>query len=337
MSGAPAGLLPWCLEQLPAAPGAALAPLAGDASFRRYFRLSWDGGTAVACVAPPATEKNAEFLAVREQFADAGVRVPDLLGADLERGYLLLEDLGDALLLPALDRDSVDGWYRQAMGLLLALATAPCGDLPPYDDAALQAELDLFPQWFCEQLLGLPFDAAASRCFDDLCGRLLAAAASQPRVPVHRDYHSRNLLITGGGLATIDFQDALCGPVTYDLVSLLRDCYCRWPDDDVYRWARVFHGELAARGLAGLPDAGSFLVAFDLMGLQRHLKVLGIFARLWLRDGKDGYLADLPRVYGYVRDVLAAHPGEPALAAFAAWLDAAVAPRLPAQPWWQAL
>ncbi|HBO13247.1 MAG TPA: hypothetical protein DD491_10730, partial [Halieaceae bacterium] len=116
VSGAPAGLLPWCLEQLPAAPGAALAPLAGDASFRRYFRLSWDGGTAVACVAPPATEKNAEFLAVREQFADAGVRVPDLLGADLERGYLLLEDLGDALLLPALDRDSVDGWYRQAMG-----------------------------------------------------------------------------------------------------------------------------------------------------------------------------------------------------------------------------
>ncbi|MEQ8262146.1 phosphotransferase [Pseudohaliea sp.] len=336
MSSAPADLLPWCLAQLPGAAGAALAPLAGDASFRRYFRLRWDGGTAVACVAPPATEKNAEFIAVRAQFAAAGVRVPGLLGADLERGYLLLEDLGDALLLPALDRDSVDGWYRQAMVPLLALATAPCDGLPPYDDAALRAELDLFPHWFCEQLLGLSLDADAARRFDDLCARLLASAAAQPRVPVHRDYHSRNLLITGGGLATIDFQDALCGPVTYDLVSLLRDCYCRWPDDDVQRWARAFHGELAARGLAGLPDAGGFLVAFDLMGLQRHLKVLGIFARLWLRDGKDGYLGDLPRVYGYVRDVLAALPGEPALAAFAAWLDAVVAPRLPAQPWWRA-
>ncbi|MHA7816766.1 MAG: aminoglycoside phosphotransferase family protein [Pseudohaliea sp.] len=336
MTAPPDDLLPWCRAQLPGTPAAVLAPLAGDASFRRYFRLRWDGGTAVACVAPPATEKNTEFLAVREQFAAAGVRVPGLLGADLRRGYLLLEDLGDALLLPALDHASVDGWYRQAMAPLLALATAPCGDLPPYDDAALQAELDLFPHWFCGQLLGLPPAAAASRCFDDLCARLLAAAAAQPRVPVHRDYHSRNLLITGGGLATIDFQDALCGPVTYDLVSLLRDCYCRWPDDEVYRWARAFHGELAARGLAGLPDADGFLLAFDLMGLQRHLKVLGIFARLWLRDGKDGYLGDLPRVYGYVRDVLAAHPGEPSLAAFAAWLDAVVAPRLPAQSWWRA-
>ena len=335
MSGAPDDLLPWCLAQLPAAPGAALAPLAGDASFRRYFRLRWDGGTAVACVAPPATEKNAEFLAVRDQFAAAGVRVPGLLGADLDRGYLLLEDLGDALLLPALRADSVDGWYRQAMVPLLALAAAPCGDLPPYDDAALRAELDLFPSWFCERLLGLPFDGAAARYFEALSERLLASAAAQPRVPVHRDYHSRNLLITAGGLATIDFQDALCGPVTYDLVSLLRDCYCRWPDDAVYQWARTFHGELEGRGLPGLPDAEGFLVAFDLMGLQRHLKVLGIFARLWLRDGKDGYLADLPRVYGYVRDVLAAHPGEPALAAFAAWLDAEVAPRLPAQPWWR--
>jgi hypothetical protein len=336
VTGAPDDLLPWCLAQLPRAPGAVLAPLAGDASFRRYFRLRWDDGTAVACVAPPATEKNTEFLAVREQFAAAGVRVPGLLGADLDRGYLLLEDLGDALLLPALDADSVDGWYRQAMEPLLALAAAPCGDLPPYDDAALGAELELFPQWFCQELLGLRFDGAASQCFDTLCARLLASAAAQPRVPVHRDYHSRNLLITGEGLATIDFQDALCGPVTYDLVSLLRDCYCRWPDAAVYRWAQTFHGELSARALPGLPAVDDFLVAFDLMGLQRHLKVLGIFARLWLRDGKDGYLGDLPRVYGYVRDVLAAHPGEPALAAFAAWLDAEVAPRLPAQPWWRA-
>ena len=222
------------------------------------------------------------------------------------------------------------------MDLLLTLAAAPCGGLPPYDGPALQAELDLFPAWFCEQLLGLPVDAAARECIDALGTRLLASAAAQPRVPVHRDFHSRNLLITGDSLATIDFQDALCGPVTYDLVSLLRDCYCRWPDADVYRWARAFHGRLAGAGLPGLPAADAFLVAFDLMGLQRHLKVLGIFARLSLRDGKDGYLGDLPRVYGYVRDVLAAHPGEPALAAFAAWLDASVAPRLPAQPWWTA-
>ncbi|KGE02859.1 aminoglycoside phosphotransferase family protein [Pseudohaliea rubra] len=336
MSGAPADLLPWCLAQLPDPAGAALAPLAGDASFRRYFRLRWTGGTAVACVAPPATEKNAEFLAVREQFAAAGVRVPGLFGVDRERGYLLLEDLGDALLLPALTPATVDACYAQAMDLLVALATAPCGELPPYDDAALQAELELFPVWFCDQLLGVPFDAVARERFQALSARLLASAGAQPRVPVHRDFHSRNLLITPEGLATIDFQDALCGPVTYDLVSLLRDCYCRWPDDAVYRWARTFHGELAARGLPGLPDVEGFLVTFDLMGLQRHLKVLGIFARLSLRDGKDGYLGDLPRVYGYVRDVLAAHPGEPALAAFAAWLDAGIAPRLPAQPWWSA-
>ena len=336
MSTPPADLLPWCLAQLPPAPGATLGPLAGDASFRRYFRLRWDGGTAVACVAPPATEKNAEFLAVREQFAAAGVRVPGLLGADLERGYLLLEDLGDALLLPALAPATVEARYGQAMDLLAALARAPCGALPPYDDAALQAELALFPEWFCEQLLGLPLDAAARGHFDALGTRLLASAAAQPRVPVHRDFHSRNLLITGEGLATIDFQDALCGPVTYDLVSLLRDCYCRWPDADVQRWARAFHGRLATAGLPGLPAADDFLVAFDLMGLQRHLKVLGIFARLALRDGKDGYLGDLPRVYGYVRAVLAAHPGEPALAAFAAWLDAVVAPRLPDRLGWTA-
>jgi aminoglycoside/choline kinase family phosphotransferase len=315
-----------------------LVPVAGDASFRRYFRLHTATGSVIVCEAPPATEKNAEFVAVRELLQAAGVRVPALLAVDLRRGYLLLEDLGDALLLPALEAATVDHWYGRAMDMLLRLARADGSrSLPAYSVARLQGELDLFPEWFCAGLLQTPLDAAGDRVFRELSRRLVDSALAQPQVLVHRDFHSRNLLrLAGGELATIDFQDALCGPVTYDLVSLLRDCYCRWPDADVQRWALAFRERLAASPCAQGPGSpGEFLRAFDLMGLQRHLKVLGIFARLWLRDGKPGYLGDLPRVVGYVEDVLAARRDEPALAAFADWFAATLAPRLPAQSWWR--
>lgn len=329
-------LLAWCRTRLPAAAGdAGLVAVAGDASFRRYYRIAWAGGSAIACYAPPATEKNAEFVAVREQFERAGVRVPALFAADLEHGYLLLEDLGDALLLPALDAATADAWYGRAMTLLATLAGAPCAELPPYDDAVLGAELALFPAWFCDGLLRRPLVPEEQACFEALCARLLEAAAAQPRVPVHRDFHSRNLLVSAGELATIDFQDALCGPLTYDLVSLLKDCYLRWPADRVRGWALAFREQLAASGGPAPPGEQAFLRAFDLMGLQRHLKVLGIFARLHLRDGKDGYLADLPRVIAYLRETLAAWPDEPALVAFAAWFEEQLVPRFTAEPWWR--
>lgn len=330
-----AALHAWALARLPAATAdASFTTVAGDASLRRYYRLAWAGGSAIACLAPPATEKNAEFVAVAAQFARAGVRVPQVLAADLAQGYLLLEDLGDTLLLHRLDAGCVDDCYGRAMALLVTLARAPCLALAPYDDDALAAELALFPAWFCDGLLQHPPGAAGGRVFDALCERLLASAAAQPRVPVHRDFHSRNLLVTAGGLATIDFQDAVCGPLTYDLVSLLKDCYVRWPARAVRRWALDFRTRVLAAGVPA-PAEADFLRAFDLMGLQRHLKVLGIFARLKLRDGKAAYLGDLPRVLAYVRETLTAWPDEPALAAFAAWFEAELAPRFSAQPWWQ--
>jgi len=313
-----------------------LQPVSGDASNRRYFRASLGTRHCILVEAPPDTEKNPEFLAVRQLFEDAGVRVPGLYGADLERGFLLLEDLGDRLLLPALRAGGGD-YHRRAFDILLRLAAIDPAkaDLPPYDAALLREESGRFGEWFAGALLGLDLAGDERSLLEDLSGALVESALAQPRVVVHRDFHSRNLmLLESDALAVIDFQDAVAGPLTYDLVSLLRDCYLRLPPAEVLDRARQYREQLLREDLRDVPGEDEFLRAFDWMGLQRHIKVLGTFARLYLRDGKDAYLADLPLVIDYTREITAKYAGEePAFAEFRRWYDERLAPLVGAQDW----
>lgn len=335
----PKDLLPWAAAVLAPAepPPGGLQMVAGDASNRRYFRVELAGRSRILVEAPPATEKNSEFLAVRALLARAGVRVPELYGADIERGYLLLEDLGDRLLLPELSVDTVDSCYRQAMEVLLRIAAIDTGelDLARYDRDLLQEELGRFPAWFVQALLKYEPTQEEHALLEDVFGLLTEVALEQPRVLVHRDFHSRNLMPQADGtLGVIDFQDAVLGPVSYDLVSLLRDCYVRWPAARVHQWALDYRRRLQAAGKLEGVDAARFLRWFDLMGLQRHIKVLGTFARLYLRDGKPGYLADLPRVIDYVLEVAERHaPEEPAIAAFGQWFRQRLSPLVAQQAW----
>ncbi len=337
MSSTPADpeLLPWALSVLGASSAQAFAPIAGDASARRYFRLTLAEHSFIAVEAPPQSEKNAEFLAVRALLDAAGIRVPAMVAADLARGFLLLGDLGDRLLLAELTPASVDRSYRAAFDVLQKMgATAvPDPNWPHYDDELLSEELSRFPHWFVVELLAA--EPPPNTLWETFSSRLTASALEQPRVLVHRDFHSRNLMPQAdGALAVIDFQDAVVGPVSYDLVSLLRDCYIRWEPEQVSAWALAYLARLQQAGaLVGVSEA-VFLRWFDLMGLQRHLKVLGTFARLYLRDGKSAYLADLPLVMRYIREVLHQRRGECAdIAAFADWFETAVVPVFSAQPW----
>lgn len=309
--------------------------VAGDASFRRYFRVDAEAGTLILCDAPPETEKNREFVAIASGLQALGVRVPEVIHADPGKGFLALEDLGDQTLLPLLNEASADAFYGEATRMLERLALGAMPELSDYGYPVLAREMALFPQWFCKSLLELEFDAEVQQRFAALEKTLCERALAQPRVIVHRDFHARNLMVLDDGeLAAIDFQDALCGPLTYDLVSLLKDCYLKWPSDRVRQWALAHRDRLAASGVP-VADAPDFLRDFDYMGLQRHIKVLGIFARLSRRDGKHGYLADLPRVLSYVRDVLAAYPDDPALAAFGSWLNNELLPAAKRQSWFR--
>lgn len=337
---APDGLLDWALDELGVGAGGALEldSVAGDASARRYFRLHHAGRSYVVAHAPPATEKNSEFIAIARLLRNVGINAPRVHALDGGRGFLLLDDLGDQLLLPLLDSDSVDEWYRQAFELLLGFARIgreqPCAVPAGYDRELLAEELGRFPRWFAEGLLGVELTAADRSVLSGLDTLLIDSALAQPRVLVHRDFHSRNLMVTGRGLAVIDFQDAVMGPATYDLVSLLRDCYIRWPAERVRAWALDYRSRALADGLLGPVAEQEFLRWFDWMGLQRHIKVLGTFARLHLRDGKDAYLADLPLVLRYIGECLAAYRGaEPAIADFETWFAGRLAPAIARQPW----
>ena len=331
----PADLLPWSLSLLGVGNAAELDPVSGDASARRYFRLYLDGASYMAVDSPPESQKNAEFLSVRALLSTAGITVPNLHGADLARGYLLLGDLGDRMLLQELDQDTAGRSYQQAFAVLLAMGSIDPGDpdWPRYDDALLSEELGRFPPWFAQQLLGGPApEEAIWRPFAEL---LKANALEQPVVLVHRDFHSRNLMPQADGtLAVIDFQDAVIGPVTYDLVSLLRDCYIRWQPQQVEAWALSYLELLQQQGQLEDVSQAQFLRWFDLMGLQRHVKVLGTFARLYIRDQKPAYLDDLPLVIRYVREMLAKYRnGEQALAAFDDWFEAELMPLVRRQSW----
>jgi hypothetical protein len=281
-----------------------LEPASEDASFRRYFRVRAGGATWIAMDAPPEREDCKPFVHVAGLMRDAGVHVPEVLAQDLARGYLLLTDLGTTTYLRAIDENNADALFNDAIDALIKwqLASRP-GVLPPYDHALLTRELELFPEWYLGRHLGAPPDATQRALLDRVYSRLVGAALAQPCVYVHRDYMPRNLMLSTPNPGVLDFQDAVYGPITYDVVSLFRDAFVSWPEARALDWT-VRYWERARR--AGLPvhgDFGAFYRDFEWMGLQRHLKVLGIFARIHYRDGKPGYLDDTPRFLAYARQV----------------------------------
>ncbi|HLS84228.1 MAG TPA: phosphotransferase [Arenimonas sp.] len=300
--------LAWARERLQD-PEASLERASADASFRSYWRARSRGRTWVLMDAPPDREDIRPWLEIASRLARAGLHVPDIQAADPERGFVLMEDLGERLLLAELMQTTADRLYGEAMEALLRMQLqAEPGDLPEYDEQRLVDEMELMPQWFLGRHLGFMPACEQWDIVESAFRALVDNARRQPQVFVHRDFHSRNLLVTEvASPGVIDFQDAVRGPVTYDLVSLLRDCYIAWPEERVYGWAEEYRQRLAAAGLA-VPGPEAFRRAFDLMGLQRHLKVLGIFCRLWYRDGKAGYLQDLPLVWKYTRDVGLRYP-----------------------------
>lgn len=289
----------------------ALQPASSDASFRSYWRTVGITPGLLAMDAPPPQEDLRPWLDMRRRLAHAGVRVPDVRASDESRGLALIEDFGKRSCLDALDDTTVDALYGKALDTLLQMQSrADVTALPDYDTTRLRDELDLLRPWFLERHLGLALSPASVDVLDDGFATLIASALEQPTCFVHRDYHSRNLMLTAdGGLGVIDFQDAVRGPVTYDLVSLLRDCYVEWDESQVDRWREAYRQRLVdARLLPADTRAERFERWFDLMGVQRHLKVLGIFCRLYIRDGKSNYLSDLPRVLRYVLRVAARYP-----------------------------
>lgn len=285
-----------------------------DASFRRYFRATRKGTTAIVMDAPPDKEDSTPFLDVTHRLLDAGVNAPDILAQNLSDGFLLLRDFGNTPLLDQLDPASADTCYRAAMQELLKLQVADTDALPLYNAERLLIEMELMPDWFLRQHLQLSETEIPTELIAQTFATISHEVRRQPVTFVHRDYHSRNLMLTpDDALGVIDYQDAVLGPMTYDLVSLLRDCYVVWPEQRVTRWALSFHKEAISAGNIPPTDERSFLRWFDLTGLQRHLKVLGIFSRLHHRDGKSGYLNDLPLVLSYVLTVGARHPETAAL------------------------
>jgi aminoglycoside/choline kinase family phosphotransferase len=302
-----------------------------DASFRRYFRACSGARTYIVMDAPPEKEDVRPYLKVSRLLEDLGAHVPHVHEADRARGLLLLEDLGTTPYLQQLERggDS-ERLYADALAALANIQLhggAACAQLPPYGRSELAREMALMPEWFLARHLSLQLTAVESELLAAAFEFLIAEALSQPRVFVHRDYHARNLMVVAErNPGIIDFQDALCGPLGYDLVSLLKDCYIAWPRARVVEWVQAYRARLIDRGGPAGASEAEFLRWFDLIGVQRHIKVLGIFCRLWYRDGKPGYLPDLPRTLDYVRATSASYPE---LAPLARFLEERVTAQLP--------
>jgi aminoglycoside/choline kinase family phosphotransferase len=284
-----------------------IEPASADASFRRYFRVTLpDGTTRIVMDAPPEHEDCRPFLKVAALLHEAGVHVPVVHAEDLAQGFLLLSDLGNTTYLSALDAKTAPRLYRDANIALVAIqrASRP-GVLPEYDRSLLEHELQLFPDWYVARHLGVTLDETQQATLRTVFDKILANNLAQPQVFVHRDYHSRNLMVSGEDFpdnpGILDFQDAVFGPITYDLASLYRDAYIHWEEDQELDFV-IRYWEMARK--AGLPvhaDFHDFYRDYEWMGAQRQLKVLGIFARLCHRDGKDGYLKDMPTVMAYLR------------------------------------
>ena len=275
-----------------------------DASFRRYFRVRAGAATWIVMDAPPEREDCTPFVHVAHLMREAGVHVPQVIAQDLARGFLLLTDLGTTTYLHALDERNADALFGDAMDALVKWqgASTP-GVLPPYDEALLRRELELFPDWYIGRHLGIALETDRRIALEALFSTLIAAALAQPQVYVHRDYMPRNLMVSEPNPGVLDFQDAVYGPITYDVVSLFRDAFVSWPEERVLDWSARYWERARKAGLPVHPDFGAFYRDFEWMGLQRHLKVLGIFARIHYRDGKPGYLDDTPRFLAYARRV----------------------------------
>jgi aminoglycoside/choline kinase family phosphotransferase len=301
------------LERVLPVPGASISPVSEDASFRRYFRVALgdDTGlrgslnqarTLIAMDAPPPQEDCRPFVAIAGLLSNAGLNAPEVLAHDFEQGFLLLSDLGTRMYFDELSDATAPSLYRDASIALVRWQLASReGVLPLYDEAFLARELAIFPEWYVARHLGVALDDAQRSTISGAFRLILDHNLAQPRVYVHRDYHSRNLMVADPNPGVLDFQGALYGPITYDLVSLLRDAYVAWDEEYQLDWA-VRHWERSKD--AGLPvaaDFGDFWRDFEWMGVQRHLKILGIFARLYHRDGKSVYLAEMPRVMAYLR------------------------------------
>jgi N-acetylmuramate 1-kinase len=317
-----ADLTRWVFDDLGFA-GGRIEPASADASFRRYFRVTRGQDTYIVMDAPPAKENLEPFVSVARILIEMGLNAPMVLARESRRGFLLMSDLGRRQYLDELaDLATANRLYADALGAMAVMQTAGgagARELPRYDRALLLREMELMPEWFLHRHLRLQVSAAERRMLERLFETLAQAALAQPAAFVHRDYHSRNLLVTPhDNPGILDFQDAVWGPVTYDLVSLLKDCYVAWPAPQVRAWALEYRERLLAKGFPLDAGEAGFMRWFDLVGLQRHIKVLGIFARLYYRDGKPQYLHDLPRVLRYVTEAAAQYPETAQFAEFIA-------------------
>jgi aminoglycoside/choline kinase family phosphotransferase len=288
---------------------ATLERASADASFRSYWRTRGDGGSWIVMDAPPQHEDIRPWVDIDARLRAAGVHTALVRASDPELGFVLMSDLGNDLYLPALNASSADALYADALDAILRMQRdADCAGLPDYDEPRLVAEMELLPTWFLQRHLGFTPDCDQWDVIELAFRALVTNAQVQPQAFVHRDFHSRNLMVLDkDNPGVVDFQDAVRGPITYDLVSLLRDCYIAWPQTRIDGWREAHRLQLRHAGITHA-DAAQFKRWFDLMGLQRHIKVLGIFCRLWYRDGKRGYLDDLPLVWRYVREVGTHYP-----------------------------
>jgi aminoglycoside/choline kinase family phosphotransferase len=311
-----------------------IAPASADASFRRYFRVagpavvnafSASSGSLIVMDAPPDKEDIHPFVVISKLLIDAGLNVPQVFAEDFNQGFLLLSDLGAKVYLDVLDENTVEPLYADALDALLQMqrnVSTDATSLPAFDATLLWNEMVLFRDWYCEQYRQFTFSQAQRVELEAVFQQLTASALAQPQVFVHRDYHSRNLMVMEqNNPGILDFQDAVIGPLTYDLVSLLRDCYIAWPRQRVEQWALAYLHRAADAGVFEPQSNATYLRWFDWMGVQRHLKATGIFARLHLRDNKPAYLNDIPRTLGYVRDVSARYPELQSLHALLADLE----------------
>ncbi|HSR65979.1 MAG TPA: phosphotransferase [Xanthomonadaceae bacterium] len=299
--------LAWTRAAL-ADPGAGLERASMDAGFRSYWRTLGHAPSRIVMDSPPDKEDVRPWLRIHDLLEGGGVRVPRVLARDVDAGFLLLEDLGARTCLQVLDDGNADGLFDAALDQLLRLqAIAPPAGLPAYDEALLARELRLFDEWFLGRHLGLALDCEALETLDAAYRALIDAALAQPRVLVHRDFMPRNLMPAGDTLAVLDFQDAVEGPIAYDVLSLFKDAFHSWPEERVAGWVAHYHARAVDAGLP-VPELARFRRDVDWIGVQRHLKVIGIFARLHHRDHKPRYLQDVPRFFAYLDGVLPRYP-----------------------------
>lgn len=290
-------------------PPATLTAASSDASFRRYFRWEGAGRSFVVMDAPPPQENCKPFVDIAFLMAKSGINVPKIYAEDLERGFLLLNDLGNKTYLDVIDSENADDLFKDALQALLAFQQLPMvAPLPSYDVALLRRELELFPEWYVKRELGIEFDSTQQTLWQQVSDLLIDSALAQPKVLVHRDYMPRNLMISEPNPGVLDFQDAVYGPVTYDVTCLFKDAFLSWPEERVRGWLEDYWQQAGALDIPVQPDFEDFLRASDLMGVQRHLKVIGIFARICHRDGKPRYLGDVPRFFAYIDAVIARRP-----------------------------